>query len=474
MQVTRRFVEVSALGGFLALLAVVADQPWFLLGAAGVGAWLLAKQYVFLRALVKTEETLTVDQRVSRSRTPTDQPVQVTLTATRTQRTPLSLTVEANPPLTATGSSAPERALDISTVERASTTFDVEWGVAGRFEFDAPTLTATDDHGLFRETLSRGPQLTVTVEPRTPTNLHVGQGGVETAAAYGEHKAGKSGTGLDPAELREYQASDAAHDIDWKATARLNSPFVRQYEAETDRTMALLLDHRGTMATGHEGERKLDYVREVAASFVANANQYNDHIGLYTVGDGGVTNADAPASMASHYRAIRSWLFDLEPTEADTGSATHSHDPATARQQASQLSDDDSAFGQTLHPYFANTTTYIQRIDSDPLFATARTHIRRLKGTVWTVILADDSNPVELRETVKLAQRGDDHVLVFLTPTVLFEPGGLADMEAAYERYVEFEDLRRELSNLSRVEAFEVAPGDRLAALLTTRRQARA
>ncbi|MFC6733957.1 hypothetical protein [Haladaptatus sp. GCM10025893] len=88
MQVTRRFFEVSALGGFLALLAVVADQPWFLLGAAGVGAWLLAQQYAFLRALVETDETLTVDQRVSRTRTPTDQPVQVTLTATRTERTP--------------------------------------------------------------------------------------------------------------------------------------------------------------------------------------------------------------------------------------------------------------------------------------------------------------------------------------------------------------------------------------------------
>ena len=58
----------------------------------------------------------------------------------------------------------------------------------------------------------------------------------------------------------------------------------------------------------------------------------------------------------------------------------------------------------------------------------------RLRGTTWTVLLADDSRPTETRETAKIARRGSGQSLVFLTPTVLFEaevadlPGDLAEL----------------------------------------------
>jgi hypothetical protein len=64
-------------------------------------------------------------------------------------------------------------------------------------------------------------------------------------------------------------------------------------------------------------------------------------------------------------------------------------------------------------------------------------------------------------------------VLVFLTPTVLFAPGELADLEHAYARYREFEIFRRDLARLERVSAFEVGPGDRLDTILSTGRQRR-
>ena len=105
------------------------------------------------------------------------------------------------------------------------------------------------------------------------------------------------------------------------------------------------------------------------------------------------------------------------------------------------------------------------------MFATARTRLRRLRGTSWTVLLTDDTHRTETRETAKLARRGSGRCLVFLTPTVLFEPGGLADLESAYARYREFEEFRRGLDSLDRVRAFEVAPGDRIGALLADRRR---
>jgi len=49
---------------------------------------------------------------------------------------------------------------------------------------------------------------------------------------------------------------------------------------------------------------------------------------------------------------------------------------------------------------------------------------------------------------------------------VLYEPGGLADLERAYDRYLAFEEFRRELAKLDGVTALEVGPADRLSAVL--------
>ncbi len=70
-----------------------------------------------------------------------------------------------------------------------------------------------------------------------------------------------------------------------------------------------------------------------------------------------------------------------------------------------------------------------------------------------------------------MARANDAAVTVFLAPTILYEPGGLADVERASDRYREFEALRRDLARLDRVRAFEVGPGDRLATVLESGRE---
>ena len=130
------------------------------------------------------------------------------------------------------------------------------------------------------------------------------------------------------------------------------------------------------------------------------------------------------------------------------------------------LEGDDDAFAETLGPFLEARQTYRERIESDPLYTAVRTAIAQQRGFVWTALFTDDARPAELRETVKLARANGNEVAVFLAPTVLYEPGGLADVERAYERYVAFERLRRDLSRMERVTALEVGPGDRLATVL--------
>jgi len=489
MRATRRFWGVVLLAALLAGLAVLLERPVLLAGTASLAAWLLAGQYRFFARLAAAEGTTAVDQTLSRERVATGESTAYSLSVSRPDPSPLALSVEAGVPLAATADGE-SRSIDLDPGQReARLGLTLSWPVAGRFSCSPASVVATDPAGLLVETLSLGSTPSIDVEPRRPRNVHVGEGGEVVSAAFGEHESGRSGTGFDPAELRKYVAGDAASRIDWKATARLAEPYVREYESETERRTALLIDHRAALGEGPSGETKLDYLGHVALAFVGSARQLSDPIGCFAIGEEGLTARHPPAATDESYARIRGTLQDLQPTGGNAGASGNGtaqsggadtlsgavearRNPAAARHMADRLTDDD-AFDTTLLPYFRATESYVRRISGDPLFGALRRDIANLNGPVWTVILTDDTRPERLREAVTVARRGDNRVLVFLAPTVLFEPGGLADLEAAYDRYVEFEEFRRSLARNPGVSAFEVAPGDRLDAVLASGRRRR-
>ncbi|MEA5388485.1 DUF58 domain-containing protein [Haloarculaceae archaeon H-GB11] len=454
----------------LALLAVLYDRPLLLLGAAGGGGYLLAHQYRFVRRVRRLDRGLAVDLSVPQTYLTQGDSSPVTLQAA-TRETPLSVTVTANAPASTTVSPDAERSVEPDGTEPVTTTFEVSWPTVGSVCFDPPTVTVQDQYGLFAESFERGPTPEVTVEPNRPRRLHVGQGGEESSVSFGAHSTGQLGEGLDPAELRQYVPGDSAGDIDWKATARLNEPHVREHEAETDRRSVLLVDSRPRLDDGRPGETKLDYLREVAVGLADQAGDFDDPLGLYVVDEAGLATELSPSTNSERYLAIKDVLHDL-PQKAGSDGDTRStvRGPGGAQQAHVALAGDASAFSTTLRPYLRDSTAYVRRIESEPLFSTVQTFCSRLGGSLWTFIFTDDSNRVELREAVKLARADGGHVVVFLTPDVLFEPGGLRDLDSAYDQYVEFEEFRRELAGFDRVSVFEVGPGDRLGAILGARR----
>lgn len=466
MEFRREYWVAASVGLLLAVLAALFVSRTLLVGAAGVGAWLLARQYAFVREAAAIREGITVAEGVDRQRTYPEEAVAVTLTPRLAEETSLRVEVESRPPITATGSSREDRVAGLGETR----TYAAEFPVVGEFAFDDPLVTVTERGGLFAEEFTAGFGPMVTVEPRTPRNVHIGRGGTKVATVYGEHDAGRVGTGLDPAELREYRPGDAAHRIDWKATARLRDLHVREFEAETDHETVLVVDHRASTGTGADGVTALDYLRQVALTFAGTAARLNDPLAFYGVGDGGTTAARRSGTGTAQYRAIRKRLLALSPTTPD-GERIDPYGPAAARRAAIRLRDDDTPFARTLRPFFGVSTGYVRRVERDPLVETVRDHLPHIRRSVRTVILTDDSNRIEVTEAVKLARGGGGHVLVFLAPTVLFEPGGMADLERAYDRYLDFEEFRRELARIDRVEALEIGPGDRIDAVLANRRR---
>jgi len=81
----------------------------------------------------------------------------------------------------------------------------------------------------------------------------------------GDYRTLFRGTGLDLADLREYQHHDDVRHIDWNVTARLQQPHVREFTEDRELNAWFLLDLSGSVDFG-SGERSK---RTVSAEFVA-------------------------------------------------------------------------------------------------------------------------------------------------------------------------------------------------------------
>jgi len=66
----------------------------------------------------------------------------------------------------------------------------------------------------------------------------------------GDYRSLFYGYGVDFADLREYQPGDDIRYIDWNVTARMNTPYVRQYVEEREITAWFLLDLSPSMDFG--------------------------------------------------------------------------------------------------------------------------------------------------------------------------------------------------------------------------------
>jgi len=470
MRPKRRFWVLVALAAAASAWAVVVGRPVLLVAVCGVCAWLIAQQYRFLATLRTVSDALECTQRSSAARTVTEGTTFLTLTARVEPETSLTLAVEPSVPVGANGTVEPLTLTGAAT--ETTGTFELAWPVAGRFRIEAPTVTATDRLGLFEQRLRPAvDRPAVTVEPRRPRTVHVGEGGDPIAAGFGEHETGQTGRGLEPAEVRKYVAGDAFRRIDWKATARLNETHVREFTTQTDRETRVIVDHRSSMATGPPGERKYDYARHVALAFVEHARETSDRIGCQTVGDEGITGVFEPRAAPDTLRRITRHLESIEATSPDNAASASRRGgptptpPDRVREARERLADDGTTFATRLRPFFDRPDAYVRTISDKPLFGAVEAASAQLGGSRWTVIVTDDTGQTETREAVKLASRNGP-VLVFLLPSVLFEPGGLDDLDAAYASYVEFEEFRRELASLRDVSAFEVGPADRLSTVL--------
>src|SRR3990172_199891 len=93
------------------------------------------------------------------------------------------------------------------------------------------------------------------------------------------------GFGLDLADLREYQYQDDVRKIDWNVTARLQTPYVREYNEDRDINAWFLLDLSPSVDFGSHHVRKRSVSSEFVTVLARIVTRQGNRIGALLYGD---------------------------------------------------------------------------------------------------------------------------------------------------------------------------------------------
>lgn len=102
----------------------------------------------------------------------------------------------------------------------------------------------------------------------------------------GDYRTLLRGTGLDLADLREYQLHDDVRHIDWNVTARMQSPHVRVFTEDREMSAWFLLDLSPSIDFGSGDLRKRNVSAEFVAVIARLLTRHGNRVGAMLYGSG--------------------------------------------------------------------------------------------------------------------------------------------------------------------------------------------
>jgi len=115
----------------------------------------------------------------------------------------------------------------------------------------------------------------------------------------GQYASLSRGRSMDFDDLRAYVAGDEVKDIDWKATARHGTPLVRNYSADRQHELLLVVDTgRNLAATAESGEPKRELAVLVSGVLGYLSLRHGDRVSVMHGNAEGVTRLKAATTEA--------------------------------------------------------------------------------------------------------------------------------------------------------------------------------
>ncbi|MCB2107087.1 MAG: DUF58 domain-containing protein [Rhodobacteraceae bacterium] len=128
---------------------------------------------------------------------------------------------------------------------------------------------------------------------------------------HGAYRTLFRGTGLDLAGLREYQYGDDVRHIDWNVTARLQTPYVRQFNEDREVIGWFLLDLSPSVDFGGQVSKR-DLAIEFVTVLTRILTRHGNPVGAIFYGDG-VEQVIPPGNGRRHVLRMLRSLTDRPP-----------------------------------------------------------------------------------------------------------------------------------------------------------------
>ena len=162
----------------------------------------------------------------------------------------------------------------------------------------------------------------IPLESRTPM----------VGSVAGRHRSPHRGSSVEFAEYRKYVPGDDTRRLDWKAYARSDRFYIKEFEADTNLRAYFVVDSSASMNfSSGDHPTKIDFARRIAATLSYLIVNQGDSAGLSCCNEK-IHLEIPPSRRAAQLQAIFESLQNLEPT-GETGLIPALHQIAEKIQQ---------------------------------------------------------------------------------------------------------------------------------------------
>jgi uncharacterized protein (DUF58 family) len=136
-------------------------------------------------------------------------------------------------------------------------------------------------------------------------------------ALHGDYRTLFRGYGLDLADLREYQYQDDVRHIDWNVTARMQTPYVREFNEEREVCAWFLLDLSPSVDFGSQAIKKRAVLAEFVTVLTRLLTRHGNRVGAMLYGEH--LDAVIPARSGRHHALRLLHRLLIQPQAAGAG-----------------------------------------------------------------------------------------------------------------------------------------------------------
>nr|WKN39071.1 DUF58 domain-containing protein [Tunicatimonas sp. TK19036] len=138
-----------------------------------------------------------------------------------------------------------------------------------------------------------------------------------TTQMQGDFHSVFKGSGITFDDVRPYQYGDDIRSIDWNATAKGHSVYVKTYREEREQIVYLVLDVSASQEIGNQGQQKMDVGKEICGVLALSAIKEASQVGLFCFSERKEVYV-RPSKGDKHAYQIISKLYNLVPSSTRT------------------------------------------------------------------------------------------------------------------------------------------------------------